>query len=276
MKYEGRVPRDDVNVTSRHPLKEGVTLLAGILATVALVLALTTLLIDRLVPFVPYSWEGRLFPDFSSLRKDPADAADSERQRALESLLARLVRHWPDAPDGLRIGLMEAEQPNALAFPGGLILVTTALADAVESENELAFIIGHELGHYRGRDHLESLGRGLALGLVLAAIGRSGTAGDLVGYSAELTSRSFSRDQESAADAFGLELVAAEFSHVNGATDFFARLPGPETALERSLATYLATHPLNEDRIESMKRLAREKGWASEGFVVPLALGASP
>ncbi|GMR22615.1 MAG: hypothetical protein BMS9Abin37_0977 [Acidobacteriota bacterium] len=242
-------------------------LVVGVVVVVAVVLGLATFLVDRLVPYLPQSWEASIFPDFESMRHTPSNEVEKARQRELETLLGRLLAHWPEHPDGLRVGLLESSQPNALAFPGGLILVTTGLSDQVESENELAFVLSHELGHYRARDHVRSLGRGLALALILTAMGQSGTAAELVALSGQLSTRSFSREQESKADAFGLMLVEAEFGHVAGATDFFDKLPSPDTALERSLASYLATHPLSEDRIDDMKVLAEEKGWETEGEI---------
>lgn len=265
MNFEPRLPRDDVNVTPRHPLKEGLVLVVGVLGVVGVALGVATLLVDHLVPLVPQSWEASVFPDFEAMRHTPTSDTERAQQETLETLLERLEAHWPEHPPGIRVGLLESSQPNALAFPGGLILVTTGLMDEVESENELAFVLGHELGHYRDRDHVRSLGRGLALALILTAMGQSGTVGDLVALSGQLTTRSFSREQESKADAFGLKLVEAEFGHVEGATDFFEKLPAPETALERSLATYLATHPLSEERIEEMDRLAEDNGWETVG-----------
>ena len=240
-------------------------LVVGVVVVVAVLLGLTTFLVDRLVPYLPQSWEASIFPDFGAMQYTPTNEVEKTRQRELEALLQRLLIHWPEHPDGLRVGLLESSQPNALAFPGGLILVTIGLVEQVASENELAFVLGHELGHYRDRDHVRSLGRGLALALVLTAMGQSGTVAELVALSGQLSTRGFSREQESKADAFGLMLVEAEFGHVAGATDFFEKLPAPDTALERSLASYLATHPLSENRIEDMKLLAEEKGWETVG-----------
>jgi hypothetical protein len=66
----------------------------------------------------------------------------------------------------------------------------------VESENELAFVLGHELGHFRNRDHLKSLGRDLALALLIATLSQGSSVGDLAALSGDLAGRSFSREQE--------------------------------------------------------------------------------
>ncbi len=276
MKFEPRLPRDDVNVTARHPLKEGAVMLAGVFAVVAILLGAAVLVVDRLIPYLPPSWEASIFPAFDAMRHVPSLDVERAQQEKLEAILERLVAHWPEHPESLRVGLIDSSQPNALAFPGGLILVTTGLMDQVESENELAFVLGHELGHYRGRDHVRSLGRGLALGLILTAIGQSGSAGELIAFTGQLTSRSFSREQESSADTFGLSLVVAEFGHVEGATDFFEKLPSPDSSLERSLATYLATHPLSDARVEDMERLSEENGWSLRGETTPIEADVVP
>lgn len=265
-----RLPRDDVNVTPHHQLKEGAVMLLGVIGVVAVVFGLAVLLVDRIVPHIPQSWERWLFPDFEAIRLAPETDEERAQQQALESLMVRLVAHWPDHPEAIRVGLLDTDVPNALAFPGGLILVTTELLRQVKSENELAFVLGHELGHYRDRDHLRSLGRGVVLGLIAAAIGRSGAVADIALMSSQLTTRSFSRAQEGKADAFGLGIVEAEFGHVNGATNFFEHLPEPDTDLEKTLATYLATHPLNEERVLEMERLAGERGWSTKGDTIPL------
>ncbi len=273
MRFEPRLPRDDVNAPPRSPVKDGLVMLLGLAAIVGVIFGAMTLLIDRLVPYVPRSWESRIFPDFQELVHRPGTEDERAYKRHLEDLIARISEHWPERPerpDGLRVGLLDDELPNALAFPGGQILVTTGLMKEVESENELAFILGHELGHYAGRDHLRSLGRGLTLALIMAAMGKSGAAGDLIGLSSQITGRAFSREQESQADAFGLSLVVAEFGHVSGATDFFEKLPAPESKLGRTLSTYLATHPVSDERVEAMERLAIEKDWPVEGSTNPL------
>lgn len=273
MRFEPRLPRDDVNVTARHPLKEAAVMLGGLLVLVVVLAGLAALLVDRIVPYVPASWEAGMFPDFSLLSEEPSTDEERETQHRLEALLERLTVRWAEAPEGIRIGVLDDEAPNALAFPGGLILVTGGLLEKVESENELAFVLGHELGHFANRDHLRSLGRGLALGLILSALGQGGSLRDLLALSGELSSRSYGRVQEEAADAFGLRLVAAEFGHVAGTTDFFNRLPEPGNGVERALGSYFSTHPLSDDRVEAMKRLAVEAGFPLEGEVTPLGPG---
>ena len=61
------------------------------------------------------------------------------------------------------------------------MIVTAGLLEKVESENELAFIIGHELGHFRNRDHIRGLGRGLAIGILITAVSGNDGGGAQLG-----------------------------------------------------------------------------------------------
>ena len=160
------------------------------------------------------------------------------------------------------------ELANAMALPGGLIIVTQGLLDQVESENELAFVLGHELGHFKNRDHLRGLGRGAVLSLFFA-VTLGGDAGGVGIKVADLTLRGFSRNQESDADAFGLSLVNAEYGHVDEAWRLFERWSIADDSII-NFVSYLSTHPEAGDRVSELEAQARREGWLLEGNVTLL------
>ena len=265
MEYDPKLPADGINTTDESPLREFALLVAGLVGAVLALIAIAALAVDRLVPLVPPALEARWFGGWLA---DEATAGDP-RSAPVQALLDRLASHWPDVPYPFRAAVLDEPDPNALALPGGTILVTSGLLAQVGSENELALVLGHELGHFRARDHLRGLGRGLAAQLVLGALGGSGElVSGLSAFAGALAQRGFDRRQESQADAFGLELVHAEYGHVAGARDFFARLAiaqGDTPATGRRLARYLETHPLSEDRVAALAAEAAAHGWATEG-----------
>ena len=268
MKFEGRIPAENVNVTPTHPLQELVLLLSGLAALVVVLVLAVALAVDHLVPLLPPDLEVRWFG--GGLRDEiPADP----RVAQVQAVLDRVASHWPGNPYAFKAAILEEASPNALAFPGGWIFVTRGLLEQTESENELALVLGHEIGHYAGRDHLRGLGRGVALALVFGALGagESTAAAGLAGLAGDLTNRGFDRDQEAEADAFGLALMQAEYGHVAGATDFFRKLP-EHGGVMGELAGYLSTHPVSADRIEDLEALAREKGWQLEGALAPFVV----
>jgi predicted Zn-dependent protease len=272
--FDPSLPDDEVNVSGTHPLREALVLVAGIAGVGLAIFVVIALAVELLVPRIPPSFEARIFSGSwiaDALVAENAGAVDPRAERVAE-LLDRLAQHWPENPYALRVAIQEESTPNAVAFPGGFIVVTSGLLEQAESENELAFVLGHELGHFRNRDHLRGIGRGLAFALVVSALGLGGSGGaaQLAALSGQLAERGFGRDQEADADRFGLGLVQEEYGHVAGTWEFFERLPEPDGALEKEIVHYLATHPLNEDRIEALRALARERGWSRAGTVVLL------
>lgn len=260
MSFEPSLPDDSVNVSRTHPLREAATLIAGV-AILGVVLAVVIgVAIDWIAPRIPPSVEFALFSGWL----DEPDGEPDPREAAVAELLARVARHWPENEHRFRVLIWDDAEPNALALPGGGIAVTTGLLDAVGSENELAFVLGHELGHFRNRDHLRGMGRSVAFSLSLFAIGMSGggSAAQLAGVAGEFTRRGFSRRQETLADRFGLELVAAEYGHTAGATDLFEHL---RATGDSALDGYLSTHPLHGARIGEIEATARAAGWPLTG-----------
>jgi predicted Zn-dependent protease len=270
MRFEPRAPREGINVSREHPLEEASLLVAGLAGVLVLAGVVITLGVDVAVRLIPPDFESRAFQTFApgDVEADPSVAS---RVRTAQAILDSLARHWPDAPYTFRVRLLDDEMLNAAALPGGWVLVTRGLLETAGSENELAFVLGHELGHFHGRHHLRRLGRQAVYGLALAAVlGRSGGAQSLGSLTGELTSRGFDRGQEREADAFGLRLIAAEYGHAAGSTAFFERidsLGGPR--LERFVA-YFSTHPGGRERIADIERMATEAHLSMTGPLLEL------
>jgi predicted Zn-dependent protease len=276
VKFDPTLPDDAVNVSPTHPLREAATLIVGIAVAAILVFVAIAAAVELLIPHISPALEARIFshPEVVSAIVPDIEVAPDPRSAEIDRLLERIAGHWPENPYSLRAAIIADETPNAFAFPGGLVAVTTGLLAAVASENELAFVLAHEVGHFRNRDHLRGLGRGLAFAVVVGVFGVGGSAGaaELAGVAGLLASAGFSRDQESAADGFGLALVQAEYAHVGGATNFFERLPKPDNTIEREIEGYLSTHPLSAERIDALLALVDERGWRSDGALIPLAV----
>jgi Zn-dependent protease with chaperone function len=267
MEYRPRTPREGINVSARHPLAELVTLIAGISGVVVVLLVAAFLFIEVLIAWIPPSFESRVFGGLWSA--DVQSGQEDPRFQAAAALLGRLASHWEGNPYQLRLAIMDAESPNAFAVPGGVIFLTRGLLDSIESENELAFVLGHELGHFRNRDHLRGIGRGVIVSLTLSALVGGSGAKSIPQLVTTLTERRFAREQERAADAFGLALVEAEYGHVAGADDFLERLPDATADGADEFASYFATHPVSEARIENLRGIARENGWSLTGELTP-------
>ncbi|MBT8103927.1 MAG: M48 family metallopeptidase [Gammaproteobacteria bacterium] len=267
MKFIPKKPRDGINVSDVHPLMEAGTLIVGLTAIFIVIALALVFIIEVALYFVPAETEARLFSDWMPddlVTVSPAD----ERLLQTQLLVDRLASHWAESPYEFRVEIDDSELSNAMALPGGLIIVTQGLLDQVESENELAFVLGHELGHFRNRDHLRALGRGIVLSLFFAVVTGNDVAG--IGIKAtDITLRGFSREQESRADEFGLAIVHSQYGHVNEAARLFERWD-EDSANVREILTYLSTHPQPGDRVDRLRRIADRDGWNTDGEITAL------
>ena len=251
MKYTPKLLGNNVNVSTDHPLKEFAILAAGILGALALVYVLLGFALERaIVPHMPYTLE-RSLGNFFLSNFNLTEFAERAR---LQEVLDRLTANLPPQELTFQLHVKDAEIVNAMALPGGHIVLFKGLIEQVESENELAMILGHELGHFAERHHLKGLGRGLVL-LVLSATllgDQSGITQFLQDSLARVESR-FSQRQEHQGDEFGLHLLQKTYHHVAGATDFFERIQKEEP--EGPLSYFFASHPSSANRVDFLNEL---------------------
>lgn len=256
MKFTPKYIEDNVNVSKTHPLAElawlvGGLVLAGLIFYVLLGLA-TEIAIAK-IPISAERWIGEHFIGRMEVLENKA------LQRRLQTLLDKLPADSPLHEYDFSVQLVDSDEINALALPGGHILVFAGLVEQAGSENEVAMVLAHELGHFAHRDHLRRMGRGL--GLTVAAVlifGEDSAASDLASRFFLVTESHYSREQEAAADRFGLELLVARFGHAGGATDFFARVGNKAGSRVPYL---LASHPHPDDRIKELQSLIASNGY---------------
>ena len=264
MRAVPRLPDDEVNVSKRHPLGEAAWLTVGVGLAAALVYSAFAWSAEIVASWIPLDVELALFETLSEqLLWDENPDPESEVGQ-LSALLARLAEHGPDSPYDHHVNLWTEDAPNAFALPGGTIVVTTGLLKVMETENELAFVLAHELGHFHNRDHLVMLGRQALFGLFLAGLGLGELPSNaVVETSGNLVSSAYSRDQERAADHYALQLMQAEYGHVAGATSSLARLTAGD--LTDLIGGYIGSHPGPSERIGEVLRIASSEGLTLTG-----------
>jgi len=187
-------------------------------------------------------------------------AKPGKTQDQLNDLLNKLETRLPPSNPARNYQILYIDEPvvNAAAVPGDRILVYQGLIDKAESENELMMILGHELGHFKNRDHLRGLGNALLLQIVFSSLfGDIGSVAAIGTTSIEAISRAqFSQQQEIQADDIGLDLLYKHYGHVAGAIDFFDRIRHlPNIPL-------LASHPAPASRVEHLKTLIRDRQYS--------------
>lgn len=265
MKYTPKALHENVNISHSSPLWELLLLLGGILGILAIIYIALGAAVDFVVPYLPSGLEqhlGRLYA--SAFEAHPSTSAESVLQR----LLDQVVKTASLQAGQYHVHLISTSQANALALPGGHIVVLSALLDELDSENELAFILAHELGHFVHRDHLRGLGRGLVLIAISNFLfGLDNALTNFLMQSLLTIEMRFSQSQETQADLFALETLDTHYGHISGATDFFEKLA--EEDRRGRLAYFFATHPYPRDRIATLQQHIYERGYTI-GTEIPL------
>lgn len=264
MKFTPRELEGNVNVSRTHPLVELAWLLGGLsLLAVAFYLVLG-LLTDRIVAWIPPEVDLRLGQRM--MGDIPASRSPALQQR-LQALIDQLPPDSPLRQNPITAWTLHTGDANAVALPGGNIVIFSGLLEQVDSENALAMVLAHELGHIAHRDHLRGMGRSLGLTVAsLLVFGSDSSATRFVSNLGTSLETSFSREQELAADAFALDLLQARYGHVGGASTFFERITQEK---RHQPPTFFSTHPHPEARIAHLRQQATTKGYPT-GTVEPL------
>lgn len=153
--------------------------------------------------------------------------------------------------------VVDTDMVNAFAAPWGYIYVTRGLMTFVDSEDEIAFILGHEVGHVANRDAIKSTKKSIlfSLGAALLGAATNRTVGELGEIGAGLTLMHYSREDERDADVSGAVTSYGAGYNPAAGTDFFARLMAEEEKGGTSSIEHLfLTHPETPTRINALKK----------------------
>jgi predicted Zn-dependent protease len=154
-----------------------------------------------------------------------------------------------------RFGVVDDPTPNAFALPGGFIYVTRGLMTLMESEAELATVLGHEIGHVTARHSVTMLSRAqlaqLGLGIGMVLVPELQGLGNLAGTGLQLLFLKYGRDAEHQADELGFRYALGQAYDVREMADVFRTLERASQAEGQSpLPTWLSTHPYPAERIQ--------------------------
>ena len=154
--------------------------------------------------------------------------------------------------------VVDDPSPNAFALPGGFIFVTRGLMSLMNSEAELAAVLGHEIGHVTARHSVAQLSRaqlaqlGLGLGMILSPDLRG--LGDAASAGLSLLFLKYGRDDERQSDELGFRYMLEHGYDVNEMDDVFSALQeAGRLAGQSPVPSWLASHPSEPERIEAVR-----------------------
>ena len=246
MIYTPKLPDERVNVSHESFLTQAFKLTVSLLLMVAIFYFLMMGTINLIVSHITPQQEKKLLEYISF------DVNVSNRESAYLTGIKDKLKACSEIPYDVNIYISGEEIANAYALPGGTIHITKGMLSKIKNQNELVFIVGHELGHFKNKDHLKSMGQALIF-LTLATL--MGDDYNFLGHSINAGGTKYSQSAEFSADKTGLELMNCAYGSVTDATTLFERMGEGKSDWE----FFLATHPNFESRVQKIKALIAEK-----------------
>ena len=192
---------------------------------------------------------------------------DSAKTLTLQKYLRELdVRS--DFP--INVTVVENEMVNAFAVPGGFIVVHDAILDKMERHEELAGLLGHEIGHVQMRHSTKAITRSLSYYMLLSLLfgDVSGISAVIMDNASTLQNMEYSRNAEADADKAGLELLVENNLNPKGMVWLMERLDSDEPEFLK----FISTHPRTSDRIDELNEQIKQSNYSP---VPDLALEAA-
>jgi Zn-dependent protease with chaperone function len=208
---------------------------------------------DRLTPLVPQAFERRLGAVAEGQVKAifGARTCDNAAGQAAFSKLVNALREAAGMDTSIQATVLATPVPNAFALPGGKVYLFNGLLSRAQNPDEIAGVLAHELGHLRHRDGTRNLiyngGSSFLIGLLLGDVTGSSA---LIFASRSLVTASYSREAEHNADTFSIDVMRKLGRPTKAMGELLFRVTGKEG--DRGLS-FLANHPLTEDRLARMR-----------------------
>lgn len=182
-----------------------------------------------------------------------------EGDAALAKMIARLTENTPTDYE-LNVSVMRHEMVNAFAAPGGQIVLVEGLIEQATSADEVAAVLGHEIGHVESRDATRGALRAAGSAGLLSMVFGDFAGGTAAVVIAEYTlNASYTREAEAEADTYAREMMDAAGVSTNGMSDFFRSLSDLDSEMP-DLPIYLSSHPDTDERADQAADFAQVQG----------------
>jgi predicted Zn-dependent protease len=196
---------------------------------------------------------------------------DPELQRYVQEIGLRLAKasERPNLP--WTFAVVDSPAINAFAVPGGFIYLTRGILPFLDSEAELAGVLGHEIGHVTARHSVSQYSRQTAAGLGLGILGifvpQVQQAAPLAEAGLGALFLKYGRDDEREADRLGVRYNAVNGWDPAGVTGMLTTLARLDEASgsRRGVPNWLSTHPAPADRVDEVQTLIAEARAAHPG-----------
>jgi len=211
------------------------------------------LLVRFITPHVPLKWEQGIGESMLKfMAPEEKRCADEKLRQAIDEIVTRLNASDP-SPYTFKVFVLKSSTLNALALPGGNIIVFSGLIEKSESPEELAAVLAHEMQHIKKRHVTKKIIENSSTGIIISVL-----SGDVTGsmvYGANIARTlavlSYSRQDEETADDGGMKMMIAANINPEEMIRMFQIMKEKNQNLK--IPQYISTHPDLDNRISRLK-----------------------
>jgi predicted Zn-dependent protease len=188
------------------------------------------------------------------------DSALTEYVSVVGSIVAQQSPRYGEVP--FHFAVLDTDEINAFATPGGYIFVTRGALATMESEAELAGVLAHEIGPVDQKHVLAQIQRlNMMAGATSEALPSGPLLDELIGKLTSMLFMGVGREAELESDSIGQVYAARAGYRPDGMLTFVRRLIADTPARRGTLASMRATHPPASERVEALQRQFTAAGY---------------
>ncbi|HEY5648784.1 MAG TPA: M48 family metallopeptidase, partial [Nitrospiria bacterium] len=212
-----------------------------------------------ITPHVPVSWENQLGQTVTEYIAPPDKLClDPDGNAAIGDIVSTLTSSLSDQPYTFRVYVVDDPMFNALAAPGGHIIIFRSLLEESANAEELAGVLAHEIQHVLKRHSTKAMLEQASTAVLVSAVAGdpSGAVALAVEGAVTLGRLNHSRESEAEADEEGLKILLEAGINPEGMIAFFEKVRDMGGEIPEVLK-FLSTHPDTSDRIRDLRSAVR-------------------
>ncbi len=248
---------DNVNVTQEDPLKEMFQILFQLFLCAVVLYLFIFCLSGIVLKNLPIEKQIELENFISSTMNVKTISLPAKEQERLNVIKEDILENDSNFPksSNLEINLIENKEPNAICYPNGNIYITTALYEKLKTDEQLTFVLAHEMAHYRNKDHLMKLRQNISSMVVLTSMifvsPDIRALSNTIGLGMELSDMKLSRKVEAKADKYAGKTLMDLYGSTQGGVEVLQILSKDKIYMGEAFSS----HPAMEKRIMYLKSL---------------------
>ncbi len=186
-------------------------------------------------------------------------------QEYVDHIGHKLAQNVGNSPFSYSFAIIDDDEINAFALPGGYVFIHRGLLEAVENEAELAAVLGHEMAHVEARHATERMSKIQGFNFLINLIAMvcpipygGGLVGASIQFGELLAILKYSRDNEFEADRLGIDFMTRAGYEPKAMADFLGKIQEIYKKKPSLIGKLFMTHPVTEDRIKSVRKWVEE------------------